>query len=77
MGMTGERLPPPNRSFAALKADALAMLGPRDDAWRRPLDVGTIAGRVWLRNSDEVSANPARAASEAVQPRSPHRPVRD
>jgi hypothetical protein len=32
MGMTGERLPPPNRSFAALKADALAMLGPRDDA---------------------------------------------
>jgi arginase len=44
LGMTGDRLPPPLRSsFGALKADALVMLGPRDEAWRRPVEVPTLA----------------------------------
>jgi len=68
LGMTGERLPPPmNDAFGALEFDALAMLGPRDDLWRRPLRVETVAGRVFLRTADEVSPDPARAAQDAVR----------
>ena len=43
------------------------MLGPRDHSWRRELDVETVAGHAALLNAEEVAANPARAASEAVQ----------
>ena len=68
LGMTGNRLPQPLRNaFGALKADALVMLGPRDDAWRRPIGVRTVADRVALRSAEEVSVQPARAASEAVR----------
>ena len=73
LGMTGERLPEPMReSVGALQPDALVMLGPHDQAWRRGLGVGSVAGRVALLNSDEVAANPARAASEAVRRISAH-----
>jgi arginase len=68
LGMTGDQLPDPLRtSFGALKHDALVMLGPRDDAWRRPIGVTTIAGPVLLRSAEEVAAAPARAATEAVR----------
>ena len=68
LGMTGDQLPQPLRSaFGALNADALVMLGPRDDAWRRPIGVQTVAGRVSLRNAENVAAQPANAASEAVR----------
>jgi len=68
LGLTGDRLPQPlDSAFGALKADALVMLGTRDDAWRRPIGVGTVAGRVSLRSAEEVSAQPARAAREAVR----------
>ena len=68
LGMTGERLPEPMReSVGALQPDALVMLGPHDHAWQRGLGIGSVAGRVVLLNSDEVAANPARAASEAVR----------
>lgn len=43
------------------------MLGPHDHAWRRELGVKTVAGRVLLRNAEEVSANPAGTAREAVR----------
>ena len=68
LGLTGERLPEPlSQSFGALKPPALVMLGPRDHSWRRELDVETVAGHAALLNAEEVAANPARAASEAVQ----------
>ncbi len=67
LGMTGERLPPPlSEAFGALKPDALAMLGPRDEAFRRERGAETVAGKVWLRTSEEVAADPACAAREAV-----------
>jgi arginase len=68
LGMTGNSLPQTlSLSFGALKPDALVMLGPRDEAWRRDLGVETVADRVVVRNPEEVSADPARAASEAVR----------
>jgi arginase len=68
LGMTGDRLPQPlGSAFGALKPDALVMLGPRDDAWRRPIGVRTVADRVSVRSAEEVSVQPARAATEAVR----------
>lgn len=67
LGLTGERMPPPiDQAFAALRPDALAMLGPHDEDFRQELGVGTIAGRVALRSAAEVAADPTRAAREAV-----------
>jgi arginase len=67
LGMTGEGLPPPvDEAVGALEPGALAMLGPRDEDFRREIGVGTIAGRVALRSAAEVAADPARAAREAV-----------
>jgi arginase len=67
LGLTGERAPRALRAqMPALSADSLAMLGPRDDAFRRVLGVPTLADRVWLRTPDEVSPDPAGAALAAV-----------
>jgi arginase len=68
LGETGERLPPPlDESCGALKPQALAMLGPRDELWRREVNMESIAGRVWLRSAEQVSAEPGRIAREAVR----------
>ena len=68
LGMTGDRLPQPVRAaFGVLKPDAVVMLGPRDDAWRRPIGVSTVAGRLALRSAEDVSASPVRTAIEAVR----------
>ena len=75
LGMTGHRLPQPLRTaVGVLKSEALVMLGPHDDPFRSPLGVGTVAGRVALLNSDEVSADPTRTATEAVQRITVHAP---
>ncbi len=67
LGHTGERAPRAVRTqLPALSADGLAMLGQRDDAFRRVLDVPTLADRVWLRTPDEVSPDPAGVALAAV-----------
>jgi arginase len=42
------------------------MLGTHDRAWRDSLGVGTVAGRVLVRSSEEVAMDPARSAREAV-----------
>jgi len=73
LGTTGDELPEPlGRAFGALKPDALAMLGPHDHAWRHGLGVGTVAGRVFVRSSDEVAADPSQSAREAVRRISSH-----
>lgn len=68
LGFTGERAPQMLRDqLPALSPGALAVLGPRDEIHRRPLNVPTLAGRVWLRTADDLSADPVRAAREAVE----------
>src|SRR6478735_2933501 len=68
LGLTGERAPQPLRDWLpALTPDAIAMLGPRDHLFRQAANVPTIAGRVWLRSADEVSADPAGYARLAVE----------
>ena len=55
LGLTGERAPETLRAWLpALRPPALAMLGQRDDAWRRKLNVPTLAGRVLLRTPDDL-----------------------
>ena len=68
LGLTGESAPPPLRArLPALSFGALAMLGPRDEAWRRNLGVGTLADRVLLYDADEVAADPVRRVRDAVR----------
>jgi len=68
LGLTGERTPQPLRGWLpALAPGAIAMLGPRDQLYRRGADVPTVADRVWLRSADEVSADPAGSARMAVE----------
>jgi len=68
LGLTGERAPQPLRDWLpALTPDAIAMLGPRDHLFRQAANVPTVAGRVWLRSADEVSADPAGYARLAVE----------
>ena len=52
-GELGDRLP-------ALRRDRLVVLGPRDDAWRRRFNVGTLADNgVWVAPLAEVADDPA------------------
>lgn len=68
LGLTGERAPEAIRArLPALSFDAIAMLGPRDDAWRRDLEVTTLADRVLLHEADDVAADPSGRALEAVR----------
>jgi arginase len=67
LGLTGERAPETLRAWLpALWPPALAMLGQRDDAWRRKLNVPTLAGRVLLRTPDGLRPDPASTAREAA-----------
>jgi arginase len=68
LGLTGEAAPPALRArLPALSFDRLAMLGPRDEAWRRDLGVASLADRVLLYSADEVAADPSGRAREAVR----------
>jgi len=50
-------------------ADAnVAVLGPRDEDWRRRFNVGSLRDRgVWQRSVEEIAADPAGVAREAVR----------
>lgn len=73
LGLTGERLMHPlSRAVNALKPQALAMLGPRDQPWRQERGVETLAGHVLLRNSEEVAADPAGVTRLAIESISSH-----
>jgi arginase len=68
LGLTGERAPRSLRDrLPALNPGALAMLGPRDHPFRQAANVPTVADRVWLRSADDVSADPAGHARQAVE----------
>jgi arginase len=60
MGLTGRELLPPQLRSAhgTLPPHQLAMLGPRDAAFRDPMEVPSVRDRVWLRDADDVAADP-------------------
>lgn len=68
LGLTGRLVSGPlRRRVGTLEPDALAMLGQRDEGWRRRFDVESLRGHgVWLRDADEVAADPEGAARQAV-----------
>lgn len=69
LGLTGKLVSGPlRRCVATLEPDALAMLGPRDEGWRQQFNVGSLRDHgVWLRNAEEVAADPAATARQAVE----------
>jgi len=70
IGLTGQRTPEVVRSrVPALQPAAIAMLGSRDEPYRRALNVATVADRVLMRTAEELAADPtetSRAAAEHV-----------
>ncbi len=68
LGLTGQRAPEPLRSRAGvLRPEAIAMLGMRDDLWRREIAVPTIADRVRLLPAADLHADPANGGQAAGQ----------
>jgi arginase len=69
LGITGQLAPAPlRRHLPALEPAALAMLGPRDHALRRTLNLASLADRgVFFRGNEMIAAGPAQVAREAVE----------
>ena len=68
LGLTGERAPEALRAWLpALRPAAVAMLGPRDDAYRSKLNVPTLADRVLLRPPGDLRSDPSSAGREAAE----------
>lgn len=69
LGLTGRLLRGPlAHRRGTLAADRLAMLGQRDIDWRRRFNVGSLRDHgVWLRDVDDVAADPAGTGRAAVQ----------
>ena len=68
LGITGRRLSGAlQHRLPALRSEALAVLGPRDQAWRRRFNVGSLADQgIWLRSDSDVAADPAETGRAAV-----------
>lgn len=68
LGLSGQLAPERlRRLLPALESDALAMLGMRDQALRRELNVASLADRgVLLRTAGEVAAGPAETGRAAA-----------
>lgn len=68
LGLTGEQAPGslPGH-IRSLDPQALAMLGQRDDAYRRENGAPSIAGRVQLRPAAELHHDPAGAGRQAAE----------
>jgi arginase len=67
LGLTGQQAPEPLRSRAGvLRPEAVAMLGMRDDLWRREIAVPTIADRVRLRPAADLHVDPANDGRQAA-----------
>ena len=69
LGVTGRLLTGPLASrLPALERSMLAVLGPRDEAWRHQFNVGSLRDHgVWLRSVGEVASRPAATAAESVR----------
>ena len=69
LGLTGRLMTGPLAGAPALAPDRLAMLGQRDDDWRRRFNVGSLRdhGRVAPRRSTRSQTDPAGIARAAVQ----------
>ena len=68
LGMTGRTLRGPLASrLPALSRDQIAVIGPRDEAWRRQFNVGTLADTgVWLAPLAATAAGPFDVGRGAV-----------
>jgi arginase len=65
-GSLGERLP-------ALRPELLVVLGPRDEAWRRQFNVGTLRDcGVWLAPLAEVADDPTGTGHRAIEQLAQH-----
>lgn len=68
LGLTGRTLKGPlGERLPALQPEHLVVLGPRDDAWRRQFNVGTLADcGVWVAPLAEVADDPPGTARRAM-----------
>jgi arginase len=67
LGTSGGRAPKPlQRLLPALRPEAIEMLGQRDEGYRREIGVSTIAERVRLHTTQEVSRDPEQTAVRAA-----------
>ncbi|WP_280435234.1 arginase family protein [Nocardia carnea] len=68
VGLTARGLNGPvTTGLPALGRELLALLGQRDDEWRRELNIGTLADLgVWKRNAAETAAAPSASSRAAV-----------
>ena len=69
LGVTGKTIRGPLAALvSAVAPDSLALLGPRDDAWRRRFNVASVAGLgVHVRDATAVAAQPEQVAREAAE----------
>lgn len=68
LGLTGRRLPATlGSAVGVLDPARLAMLGPRDAAYREPLGVESLADQVWLRTGDELAHDAGAVARRAAE----------
>jgi arginase len=69
LGLTGRLLKGPlAERVGALDRSSLAVLGPRDEAWRRRFNVGSLRDHgVWFRDWLQTSTQPEESARAAVQ----------
>src|SRR5882762_1638162 len=74
LGLTGRRLTGPlGERLPALRRELLAVLGPRDEAWRRRFNVGTLRDcGVWLAPLAEVADDPAGTGRRAIEQLAQH-----
>jgi len=68
LGISGAGVPKPLRSrLPALQADAIVMLGQRDELYRREIGVPSITDRVRIYRVDEVRRHPAEIGRQAAE----------
>ena len=69
LGLTGRLLKGPLADgLGVLDKHDIAVLGPRDEAWRRRFNVGSLQDHgVWFRDWQQTSARPEENARDAVQ----------
>lgn len=68
LGLTGQQAPHPlRRAVGVLPTEAIAMLGMRDELYRREIAVPTIADRVRLRPATDLHQDPAGGGRRAAE----------